>query len=397
MKLTKRICDNLKPLEKPYKKYDAQGLYLEIMPSGNKLWRFKYKYLGKEKRISLGKYPVVTLLKAREKRIEFQRQLNEGIDPSRNKIEKEKLAKRANNNTFENVAQEWFDRKKAQWSEAHANDIWHRLEKDAFPYIGKRPIDKITPSDVLELLTIMENRNAIELAKRCKQNIGRVFRFGILSERCSNDPTQCLSDVLRTRRVKHFAALNSDELPQFLKDLARNEPRLYARTRRAIKLSLLTFCRPGEIRQAEWSEINFDESEWIIPAEKMKMRRDHIVPLAHQTIKVLLEQYEETGQSNTPWVFPSQIRIHKPMSDGTVNVALKKLGYAGRQTAHGFRALARTTIREKLKYYPDIIEAQLAHKPSGPLGSAYDRAQFLDDRKEMMQDWADYIDLLRIK
>lgn len=392
MKLNKTLCNTLKPKDKSYKKFDGGGLYLEIMPNGNKHWRFKYYFQGKEKRFSLGKYPIVTLVKAREKRLESRRLLAKGIDPSRHKISKEKLAKRDNNNTFETLAREWYSKKKDGWSDSHAKNVMHRLERNVFPYIGKSPITKIKVPDLLDVLQIMENRNALEVARRTRQICGQVFRFGIQTGRCENNPALHLNGALKTHKTKHFPTLDIKEVPEFLKALERNDARLFSRTRRAIRLSFLTFARPGEIRKARWEHIDFEEAEWIIPGALMKSGRDHIVPLSKQSMRVLSKQKEETGRFKTPWVFPGQIHPQKPMSDGTVNMGIKRLGYHKRMTAHGVRALARTTIREKLKYYPDIIEAQLAHKPAGPLGAAYDRAQFLDERKKMMQDWADYLD-----
>lgn len=386
------MCNSLGPKEKPYKKFDGGGLYLEVMPNGNKLWRYKYYFQGKEKRFSLGKYPIVTLVNAREKKLQAQRLLEQGIDPSRNKIAKEKLARRGNNNTFELLAREWYGKKKDGWSGSHAKNVLHRLEGNVFPHIGKAPVKKITAPDLLEVLQIMEDRNALEVASRTRQICAQVFRYAVQTGRCENNPAIHLNGALKTGKAKHFPALDIKEVPGFLKALERNEARLFSRTRRAIRLSLLTFARPGEIRQCQWEHVNLKDAIWTVPGELMKSGRDHIVPLSTQSIRVLLEQQEETGRFETPWVFPGQVRPLKPMSDGTVNMGIKRLGYHQRMTAHGFRALARTAIREKLNYYPDIIEAQLAHKPAGPLGAAYDRAQFLDERKKMMQDWADYLD-----
>ncbi len=397
MKLTATLCKTLKPRDKSYKKFDGGGLYLEIMPNGTKLWRFKYYYHGKEKRISFGKYPIVTLTMAREKRMDARRLLDNNIDPSRHKITQEQLARRNNHNTFEIVAREWYKQKKGQWSESHAKNIFHRLESNVFPYIGKLPITNIMVPDLLKLLRVMESRNALELASRARQVCGQVFRYGMQTGRCENNPALHLQGALKTHRKRHLPALDIKEVPQFLEALKRNDARLFARTRRAIWLSLLTFARPGEIRKGQWEHISFENNEWIIPAKMMKSRRDHIIPLSRQAVTILQEQYEETGQYRTPWVFPGQVYPQKPMSDGTVNMGIKRLGYDKRMTAHGFRALARTTIREKLNYYPDVIEAQLAHKPPGVLGAAYDRAQFLDERKIMMQDWADYLDKINTK
>ena len=392
MKLTKAQCDRFKAKDKPYKKFDGGGLYLEIMPNGNKLWRLKYYFLGKEKRLSFGKYPIVTLLNAREKRVQAKALLNDGIDPSENRKSSTLIALENSKNTFEEIAREWHTKRLDEWSDKHTHTVIRRLESNIFPFIGSSPITAISPSLLLNVLRKIEARGSLESAKRTKQICGQVFRYGIQTGRCENNPTANLSGALATRKTKHFPTIDSSEIPKFLDTLGRNDARLYARTRRAILFSMLTFARPGEIRRCRWQDIDRIGAQWVIPAAFMKANREHIVPLSTQVMSLLKEQNMETGHINTPWVFPSQIRLLKPMSDGTVNHALKSLGYDKRMTAHGFRALARTTIREKLKYAPDIIEAQLAHKPSGPLGAAYDRAQFLDERRNMMQDWADFLD-----
>lgn len=219
-----------------------------------------------------------------------------------------------------------------------------------------------------------------------------MFRYGIQTGKCERDAAADLKGALKTRKTEHFRTIDAKDIPAFIRAVEVNDARLYARTQRAIKLSMLTFCRPGEIRQARWSEIDIEEKLWTIPAEKMKARRDHLVPLSRQALAVLKEQKEETGALNTDYVFPSQIYPRQCMSDGTVVRAINRLGFGSKMVAHGFRALARTTIREKLGYDSEIIERQLAHKESGPLGEAYDRTQFLDKRRKMMQHWADYLD-----
>lgn len=286
--------------------------------------------------------------------------------------------------------------KKGRWSEAHYNNVLHRLETDVFPYIGSDPIADLEALHLLDMLRKIEKRGALDIAGRTRQICGQIFRYGIQTGRCKHDPTRDLQGALKTRKTEHFAAIDTKEIPELLAALERNDARLFARTRRAIKLSLLTFVRPGELRKAVWDEIDFNAKRWTIPAERMKMRRDHIVPLSHQAIKILKEQKEETDHLSTNLVFPSQIRPKDPMSDGTVRIALQKLGFKDRMTAHGFRALARTAIREKLDYEPDVIECQLAHKAAGPLGEAYNRAQFLQKRTVMMQEWSDYLDTVAI-
>ncbi|MCL2469131.1 MAG: integrase arm-type DNA-binding domain-containing protein [Alphaproteobacteria bacterium] len=393
MKLTDTAVRNAKPKEKTYKLFDGAGVYLEVTPKGGKLWRLKYYYLGKEKRISLGPYPLVTLAQAREKRDAAKKDLLKNIDPSAAKQEHRQEIIRNAANTFEAIAHEWHKLKKdSGWSEAHAANVMRRLEMDVFPYIGKRPLSGIDAPEILGTLRKIETRGALEIAARIRGLCGQIFRYGIQTGRCANNPIPDLAGALKTKKTAHFAALDSKEIPELLHAIERNDQRLFGGTRRAILFNLLTFVRPGELRYAKWEEFNFNEKLWTIPAERMKMRRPHLVPLSKQAITLLEEQREEYKYLKTPWVFPSPIRPKDPMSDGAVLMALKRLGFKGRMTAHGFRALARTTIREKLDYDPDVIEAQLAHKAAGPLGEAYNRAQHLTKRKQMMQEWANYID-----
>lgn len=393
MKLTDKTIKNAKPQDKAYKLFDGGGLYLEVTAGGSKLWRLKYHYLGKEKRISLGHYPLITLAEAREKRDDAKKQLLRDIDPSAAKQDNRREIIRNAANTFEAIAREWHEIKKASgWSEDHAANVMRRLEMDIFPYIGKRPVTGIDAPELLDTLRKIEARGALDIAARVRGLCGQIFRYGIQTGKCANNPVPDLSGALKTKKTEHFAALDSKEIPELIHAIERNDQRLFGGTRRAILFNLLTFVRPGELRNAKWDEIDFEEKQWTIPAERMKMRRVHIVPLAKQAIELLQEQKEENKHLNTPWVFPSPVRPRDPMSDGTVLVALKRMGFKGRMTAHGFRALARTSIREKLDYEPDVIEAQLAHKAAGPLGEAYNRAQHLTKRKKMMQEWADYID-----
>jgi integrase len=390
--LTDKAIKNAKPAEKSYKITDAQGLHLQIDPTGSKYWRMKYRIHGKEKKLSLGVYPEVSLAEAREKQKAARDVLRQGIDPGHAKKDRKRKAAVHANNTFKAVALEWHENQQIRWSEKHHQNVLHRLETDIFPYLGEDPIADIDAPALLHTLKKIEKRDALDLVGRVRHICGQVFRYGIQTGRCSRNPAADLYGAFKTRKTKHFAAIDSKEIPELLAALERNDARLYARTRRAIRLSMLTFVRPGELRQARWEEIDVDNKQWIIPAERMKMRRAHIVSLSRQAVEILKEQREETGHINTNLVFPSQIRPREPMSDGTVRIALQKLGFKGRMTAHGFRALARTAIREKLNYMPDVIEAQLAHKAAGPLGEAYNRAQFIEDRRKMMQDWADYVD-----
>ena len=394
MKLTNIKCQKTQPTEKVQKLFDGKGLFLEIRPNGSKYWRMKYRFLGKEKLLALGVYPEISLNEAREKCLEARKHIDNNIDPSQVKRQSTVDAKINAENTFKAVALEWHETKKSGWSENYAYKMMQGLEKNLFPFIGNRPIKDITPPELLDVLRKIEKRGSLDIAGRTKQICGQVFRYGIQTGRCDWDIAQNLTGALRTHQKEHFRSLELKQLPPFLKALERNEARIFERTRRAVWLSLYTFCRPKEIRMARWKDIDFGEALWTIPADLMKMRRDHIVPLSKQAIEVLQNQREETKNINTEWVFPSQVRPRNPMSDGTVNKAIKRLGYGEDMVAHGFRALARTTIREKLKYDSEVIEKQLAHKTNNPLGEAYDRTQFMPERTNMMQDWADYLDRL---
>lgn len=394
MKLTATACKNAKVKEKPYKLADGGGLYLLVNSNGGKYWRIKYRFLGKEKLMALGTYPTISLIEARDARDKAKKLLagTPPIDPMAYKEEARDEAIRNSKNSFKAVAIEWHGNHKERWSEGYGQKIMRCLEINLFPDIGNKPIANITPPQLLECLRKIEKRDALDIMAKCKQISGMVFRYGIQTGKCERDAAADLKGALKTRKTKHYAAFEAKDLPDFIRTLERNEARLFERTRRAIWLSLLTFQRPGEIRQAQWSEIDFEERVWRIAGQKMKMRRDHIVPLSKQAISILNAQKEETGHLKTDWVFPSQVRPKEPMSNGTVNTALKRLGFGGATVAHGFRALARTTIREDLGYDSEVIEKQLAHKTRNPLGEAYDRTQFLTLRKKMMQDWANYLD-----
>lgn len=392
MGLTDSQCKNTKPKEKPYRLSDTGGLYLQVMPNGSKYWRLKYRYLKKEKLLALGTYPLVSLMEARQERDHAKKLLAKSQDPSYEKKRDHRNALHSSSNTFKAVALEWRETKKDQWSTGHYRNVLQRLESDLFPIIGNEPIYKIEAPDLLIALRKIEKRDALEMVARCRQICSMVFRYGVLTGKCKYNPAIDLQGALRTRRKKHFAAINSHEIPELLKAIELNDARLFARTRRAIQLSMLTFVRPGELRMARWSEINICKKEWLIPAERMKARRPHFVPLSIQAISILEKQKDETGHIKTDYVFPGRSDPQEPMSDGTVRIALQRLGFKDRMTAHGFRALARTAIREELDYDPDVIEAQLAHKPPGALGATYDRSQFLKKRHQMMQNWADYLE-----
>jgi len=392
MKLKDIQCKQAKPREKQYKLADGGGLYLLVKPNGNKHWRLKYRIHKKEKLLAIGPYPLITLLDARQARDDAKRLLFNGEDPVLHKKKAKQMIVRDAKNTFQAVALEWYDINKPKWSERYADGVLTRLETYIFPEIGSFPITEIEPPLLLQTIRKIENRPAIEIAKRQLQKCGEIFRYAIACGKCVRDPSADIKGALRPQKKGHYAALDVKELPEFLKVLERNEARLYRNTMNAIKLLMLTFVRTSELINATWDEIDFERKEWVIPAERMKMDKEHVVPLSRQVIEILKDQKEIAG--DWPLVFPSSVRPRQSISNNTVLGAIKRMGYQGRMTGHGFRALAMSTIKQELGYRHEVVDRQLAHSPRNKIDAAYDRAQFLDDRKKMMQEWADYIDEL---
>lgn len=392
MPLTDTECKTLKPSAKSYKKTDGQGMYLEVTPSGSKYWRLKYRYLGKEKLLALGVYPDVGLKEAREKRAEARKIIAAGKDPSAVKKQNRLMAIQEADNTFEKLAREWHDKNKAKWSEKHGEAILYRLEKDIFKDLGHMPVRDITPSMLLVTIRKMEARGAHELARRARGTCEQIYAYGIGTEKADRNIALDLRGTLEAFKRGHFPALTAKHIPEFLQKLEKNTQRLYPQTLRATRLLMLTFVRTSELVHAKWHEFDLEAGEWNIPAERMKMRKPHIAPLAKQTIAILKEQREETRSLNTEWVFPNQVRPKDPMSTGTILGAIKRLGYKGTMTGHGFRALAMSTIKEDLGYRHEVVDRQLAHAPRNKIDAAYDRAEFISERTKMMQEWADYLD-----
>ncbi len=392
--LTDKSCRAAVPGAKPIRLYDTQGLYLEISPSGGKHWRMKYRYGGKEKRLALGSYPLVPLAEARQKRDSARKMLIDGLDPILLKKEERKQALAGRENTFKTIALEWYSRHIDEWDARYARTMMKRLESDVFPILGNMPIDDIRAQDLLLLVQRIEKRKAYEIAHRAIQTCSQIFRYAVITGRADRNPASDFKGALKTVKTVHYAALDSSELPEFLAALERNDARLYLYTRLAIKFLMLTFVRTSEMIEARWEEINFEDKLWVIPAERMKMRRPHIVPLSSQALEIL-KQLKETSPC-CPYIFPSAINARKHMSNNTVLKALDRMGYKGRMTGHGFRALAMSTIKEKLGYQHEVVDRQLAHAPRNQIDAAYDRAQYLEQRKIMMQDWADYIQAIII-
>lgn len=392
MPLTNTQCQQAKPREKSYKLSDGGGMYLEVMPTGSKYWRLKYRWLEREKRLALGVFPIVTLAEAREKREEAKKLLAKDIDPSNAKKQAKRQAIMNAENTFEAVAREWHGKKTQSWAPRTGEKILSYLENDVFPYIGSRPIAEIDPPELLDVLRKIETRKAYYAANRMKQVCGQVFRYGVATGKCPRDPAADLKGALTTVKTKHLAALSIKEIPEFLQKLDKNEIRLFPQTRRGIRLLMLTAVRTTELIRATWDEIDLDNAVWEIPAVRMKMGAPHIVPLSRQVVALFREQYEDTEHLNTPWVFPSQPRPKEHMSNNTILQGIKRLGYGGRMTGHGFRSLFMTTLMEELGYPHEIPDAQLAHSKGDNVRRAYDRTKYLEQRKKMMQHWSDYLE-----
>lgn len=390
MKLSDIACKGAKGKEKPYRLTDGHGMYLEVHPNGSRYWRMKYRFNSKEKVLALGVYPLISLKEAREKREAARKLLSQDIDPSIAKKERRLKAYAETENTFEKLARDWHENWKSNKTEKHAAAILSRLETDVFPLLGNMPVNKITPLMILKIVRKAEARAAYDVARRLKQTCGQILRFGVATGRAERDHTHDIKDAMRPYKMEHYAALDIKELPEFLKALDRNDMRLYKQTQIAMRLLMLTFVRTSELINATWTEFDLEEATWIIPANRMKMRRDHIVPLSRQAL-ALIEQLKEFN-GHREWILPNQAHPRKAMSNATITRAIMRMGYKDKMTGHGFRALAMTTIKEKLGYRHEVIDRQLAHAQKNKIVAAYDRAEFLDDRRKMMQEYADYID-----
>ena len=393
--LSDKAAANAKAGPKPYRLFDGDGLYLEISPRAAKYWRLKYRYAGKEKRLALGVYPEVGLKTARGHSEEARKLLRNGVDPG----EHRKVA-RANRlssaaNSFESVALEWLLRKQLVWAACHWTRVAALLKRDLYPWIGSRPIGAITPPELLASLRRIESRGALETTKRARIVAGQVFRFAVATGRAERDPSSDLRGAITPAIKQHLAAIIEPKKAGKLL-LAIDHYVGTPVVRAALRLAPLVFVRPGELRQARWSEFDLDAAEWRIPAERMKMRQAHLVPLAAKAVDILRDLRPLTGHSD--FVFPSHRSPQRPMSENAILVALRALGYTNDEmTGHGFRAMARTMMDEVLHYRVDLIEHQLAHAVRDPNGRAYNRTAHLDERKKMMQGWADYLDQLQLQ
>lgn len=397
--LTELKLKSAKPREKTYKLSDGGGLYLEITPVGSKLWRLGYtQQNGKKNRLALGAHPVVTLSMAREKRLKIKQQIDAGIDPAQAR----RAAKQQRNitaaNTFEVIAREWHANKEDSWKESTSKNVLQRLERDIFPILGKYPITEIKAPQMLDALRQIEKRGALEMARRCAQFSGQVFRYAIATGRAEVDPIPSLRGALKARAKGHHAAITPDELPEFLRALSKHEFTMFMQTRIMLRLMMMVFVRTSELTQTPWSEIDFENEVWIIKWHRMKMGKrkinprkvDHHVHLPRHGWELLRELHTLTGGNRC--LFPNRNDHERPSSNWAILAALKRMGYNGRMTGHGFRALAMGVLKERLGYRHEVVDRQLAHLSGDVYGEAYDRAMFLQERKGMMQAYADYLD-----
>lgn len=391
MALTDTKVRTVKPKEKPFKIADGKGLFLVVQPNGSKYWRFRYRFADKEKLLALGIYPDVTLADARRKRDEARKQLADDIDPGMAKQLKKLAKKQVAENSFESVTREWHIKFSSKWTPEHGAKILTRLEKDVFPWLGHRPITEITAPELLTVLRRIENRGAIETAHRTHQNCGQIFRYAIAIGKAERDVSADLRGAIPPVKKRHLASITD---PKSIGNLLRAIKGYngFLVTKCALQLAPLVFVRPGELRKAEWSEINFETAEWRIPPEKMKMRITHIVPLSTQAITLLREIHALTGHEK--YVFPSLRTNSRPMSNNAVLAALRRLGYAkDEMSGHGFRSMASTLLNEQ-GWNRDAIERQLAHAERNNIRAAYNYAEYLPERRKMMQHWADYLESL---
>jgi integrase len=387
MPLSDAKIRNAKPKGKPYKLTDGEGMFVLVHPNGSKYWRLKYRFVGRERILALGVYPDIGIAEARERRTEARKALAAGNDPAEKRKEAKRLAILKEENSFETIAREWYEQHKHEWVTNYRAKMIGRLETHVFPLLGDRPVTDIKAPEILSVLRVVEKSGALDLVHRLKQTCGQIFMYAIATGRAERNPVPDLHGALKAPVRKNRSYLKADELPEYLKKLEVYDGKI--QTRLALKLLLLTFVRTTELRAAVWREIDFDASEWRIPAERMKMRDPHIVPLSKQAVSVLRELQQHNG--NGDFIFQN---MHKPlscMSENTMIYALYRMGYHSKATGHGFRSTASTILNEN-GFPPDVIERQLAHMERDRVRAAYNHAQYLPERRKMMQWWADYLD-----
>ena len=388
MSLTNLQIQKAKPKEKQYKLSDGRGMYLIVAPRGGKYWRLDYRFNGKRQTLSLGTFPSTSLKEARRKCANTKSLIEDGIDPSHQR--KIKLA--GDKDSFEAVAKEWYGKYRSQWTDNHATTTLRRIEANLFPWLGSRPIAVIEPREILQTLRRIEKRGSLETAHRVQQIASRIFRYAVATGQCTRDPTTDLKGALPPTRSTHFPTITDPtEIGALLRTIDGYQGSPI--TQFALQMAPLVFVRPGELRHCEWAEIRTDEATWRIPSTKMKMRRDHIVPLSRQALSILEELQPLTGSGI--YAFPSARSATRPMSENTINGALRRLGYTTDEfTGHGFRSMASTILNEN-SWNRDAIERQLAHVDNNSIRATYNYAEHLEERRRMMQWWADYLDELK--
>lgn len=394
MALTDLKTKGSKPRPKPYKISDEKGLHLLVKENGSKLWRMSYRFDGKQKTLALGAYPDVSLSNARDKRDEARKLLANGQDPSEVKKARKagRLVRAAN--SFEVVARRWHGKKKADWSDSYSSKVIQLLERDVFPWIGGKAIADLEAPEFLTVARRLEARGVIDTAHRAMQLCGQIMRFAVAESTVNRNPVSDLRGAIQSAKTEHMASVTD---PVRVGEILRMFDGFKGsyQVMQALKLAPLVFTRPGELRQAKWSDIDLDKALWTIPGERMKMGETHIIPLSTQAVAILRDMEPFSGHLDH--VFPGARDPKRPMSNAAVNAALKRLGIDTQNelTGHGFRAMARTILHEQLDYQPDVIEVQLAHKVPGPLGATYARTKFIKQRIGMMQEWADYLGRLK--
>ena len=392
MSLSEAKVRNAKPRLKKYKIADGDGLFLLVLPTGGKYWRLRYFVGGQEKQLALGVYPEVSLSEARDRRTQAHKVLGTGNDPGEVKRESKRMMEAKGGDQFEVVANEWFENRRHEWAPSSLRVKKIYLERYVIPALGLKPITSITAPEVLEFLREIEARGTIDTARRVSQMCGQIFRYGIATGRAERNPVPDLKGALKTPVVKHHSYLKAKELPDFLKALDAYDGK--RQTKLALRLLLLTFVRTNELRGAEWTEMDWEASLWRIPAERMKAKAAHVVPLSKQSVDVLRDLQTQTG--NRQYIFPNEHKPSTVMSENTMLFALYRMGYHSRATGHGFRSTASTILNEQ-GFRPDVIERQLAHTERNHVRAAYNHAQYLPERREMMQWWADYLEGIAAK
>lgn len=394
MQLTDLQCRTFKPKTKPYKKADGRGLFIFIKPNGSKLWRYKYRIHSKEKLYSIGSYPQYSLAQVREIHRKLHKMVSEGIDPLEYEKDKKQKELQEKALTFSIVTYQWLEKHKPEVKPQTYRSKASRIEKYILPFIGHVPIRDLNAQHILSMIKTIEKRGTFEISKRVRQHCSQILSYALACGLVERDYTLDIKGAVIKHKVKHQPALTQPkQVKEFLDALKFNDARLHKQTKLALKLLMLTFVRPVELSGVKWEEFNFTDNKWIIPPGRMKMGKEHIVPLSKQSIHILDQLKELNGDYEH--VFINQRDPHRSMSRDTFSNAIRLLGFQGRHTGHGFRAMAETLIQEELEYDFSIVDRQLAHKPKGSLGATYDRAQFLEKRTVMMQDWADYIDRLK--